>query len=215
MTLKLVDTHTYNASLEKYAYYIDELRRICLATDEPVEGNCFYGHMAMNGPPLSQLHTKQMNLYSAAAEASENIIEIGFNAGHSCLLFLMANPTAKIVCFDICEHTYTVPCFEYLSAIFPGRLTLIKGDSRETLASYRALSKFDMAHIDGAHDKDIADADFKNILPIVKSGGLIVWDDTQDEALNSLCEGYIRAGLVMEETAYPTELYQHRILCKI
>lgn len=213
--MKLTDIITYSAVLEKYAYYIDELRRICLATDEPVEGNCFYQHLNMSGPPLQQLRTKQINLYSAAG-ASENIIEIGFNAGHSCLLFLMANPRAKVVCFDICEHAYTVPCFEYLSAIFPGRLTLIKGDSRNTLPAYQTLTKFDMAHIDGAHDKEIADADFKHTYPMVRDGGLIVWDDTQDEALNALCEGYIRSGLVVEEAAvYPTELYQHRVLRKV
>ena len=64
-----------------------------------------------NGQRIPQLFTKQMNLYKSAMEA-KNILEIGFNAGHSCLLFLLANPESKITIFDICEHKYAKPCFE-------------------------------------------------------------------------------------------------------
>jgi hypothetical protein len=214
--MKLVDTITYSAALEKYGYYIEELRRICLETGEPVEGNCFYAHMNIN-MMIPQLYTKQQNLYSAGA-CSQNIIEIGFNAGHSCLLFLISNPASKITCFDICEHAYVEPCFNYLDRLFPGRLRLVRGNSLETLTAFAkqddVKETFDMAHIDGAHDKNVAHADFMNTWPLVKKGGLIIWDDTQDVELNGLCDGYVRDGYVSEENVYETEVYKHRVLRK-
>jgi predicted O-methyltransferase YrrM len=73
---------------------------------------------------------------------------------------------------------------------------------------------FDMAHIDGAHDKNVAHADFINTWPLVKKGGLIIWDDTQDVELNGLCDGYVRDGYVSEENVYETEVYKHRVLRK-
>lgn len=176
-----------------------------------MEGNCFYEHMT-NGKRINQLFTKQYNLYNAGISA-QNILEIGFNAGHSCLLFLAANPTSKITVFDICEHKYTKPCFEYLQTLYPGRLTLIEGDSTVQVPKYLATNsdaKYDLIHVDGAHDPVIADKDFKNIYPVATNK--IIWDDTQDEKLRSLLDEYISQGLVREINSEPTYVYQHAIV---
>lgn len=216
MVFPLITEDTYNSVLEKYGYYFEELRRLCVASGEPLEGNCFYMHLTSDAPD-PRLLSKQMNLYSAGASAN-SILEIGFNAGHSCFLFLLANPHSKIVCFDLGEHTYVRPCFDYLDRLFPGRLTLILGNSLETVPAYVAQHtdvQFELVHIDGGHERAVAEADFQNTYPMLKKGGVLIWDDTQDPALNALCEEYIRHGLVAEiKTIYNTYMYQHRMLEK-
>ena len=50
---------------------------------------------------------------------------------------LLANSENKIDCFDICEHSYSQKCFEYLSNTFPGRITLNIGDSKSVLPLFK------------------------------------------------------------------------------
>ena len=51
----------------------------------------------------------ERKLYVALARLPfvKHICEIGFNAGHSASLWLLANPTAKVTMFDIWTHEYT------------------------------------------------------------------------------------------------------------
>jgi hypothetical protein len=202
-----------------FAYFIYELEpvlenilKLVKNSGEPLmEGSCFYQHQTQD-TRIAHLFTKQYNLYSASKEA-KNILEIGFNAGHSCLIFLNSNPYSQITVFDICEHKYTKPCFEYLSSLFPGRLTLIEGDSTITVPSWKEKNpsaKFDLIHIDGAHDPVIADKDFNNCYTIATDK--IIWDDTQEPVLRSLLDSYIEKKLVEEVKIEETYVYKHAIV---
>lgn len=226
MVFPLIDEEAYDALLEKNAYYFEELRRRCMEVDEGLEGNCFYMHLSA-GAPDPRLKTKQMNLYSAACGVS-SILEIGFNAGHSCLLFLLANPSSKILCFDLGTHAYVKPCFDYLDGLFPGRLTLIIGNSTSTVPKYRlkhadwdlrkegTVGAFDMVHVDGGHEEAVANADFWNTYPLLKKGGTLIWDDTNDPVLNDLCEKYMGEGYIQELAhIHPTYMYPHRMFVKV
>src|SRR5436190_24077924 len=54
------------------------------------EGNCMYRNGTFQRMP--SLRSKQVNLVALANRKDvKRILEIGFNAGHSCLLFLLAN----------------------------------------------------------------------------------------------------------------------------
>jgi hypothetical protein len=191
---------------------LNTILTICKGSGEPLmEGNCFYQHMT-NGKRIPELFSKQMNLYNAA-KYSKHIMEIGFNAGHSSLLFLMANPSSKLTIFDICEHAYTKPCVEYLMSLFPERITFIEGDSTKTVPKYFEKHpdvSFDLIHIDGAHDVSIADKDFKNSYPMASN--TIIWDDTQDEGLRKLLDSYISQCLVSEVQMEETFIYKHAIV---
>lgn len=226
MVFPLISEEAYDALLEKNAYYFEELRRIVLESGTGLEGNCFFMHMYA-GAPDRRLKTKQMNLYSAAAVA-DSVLEIGFNAGHSCFLFLLANPNSKIVCFDLGEHAYVKPCAYYLDRLFPGRLTLILGDSRSTVPKYRlqhadwdltkesGVEHFNLVHVDGGHEEAVANADFWNTYPMLKKGGTLIWDDTHDPLLNDLCEKYMHDELIKEQRhIYPTYMYPHRMFMKV
>lgn len=189
------------------------IRHICEALKTPVEGNCF----TQNGDirnELPELKNKQLNLLSLGAAATD-ILEIGFNAGHSALLFLMASATSRIVCFDICTHPYTIECFRYLDAVFPGRLELVQGDSQLTVSDYLLSippsKTFDVVHIDGCHFKLAAHIDFLNCYHLASK--YIIWDDSNCENMASLMSVYIARGIVaIDDSFLPTMLYEHAIL---
>lgn len=203
-----ISTPRYFDILEKNGHYFEELKRICLEINEPVEGNLFHPHNNIKAE-LKVAIPKQINVYSLARTAT-NILEIGFNAGHSVLLMLIANDDSKITCFDICEHSYTEKCFDFLDKTFPNRLTLVKGDSRETVPQYVDKTKFDLIHIDGGHHPDVTRKDFENCYKI--SSRFIIVDDTNMSFVNGIVEDAIKKGLVLEMKMCKTNVYHHRIL---
>lgn len=211
-----VDGGVYTKTLEGCEPILKKLEEICIEKmgSSVVEGNCF----CKNGDittRLPELIPKQQNLFSLGITA-KNILEIGFNAGHSALLFLMANKTSKIVCFDICHYPYARPCFDYLQSLFGDRLELVEGDSTVTVPDYCTKftgHTFDVVHIDGSHDIQIARQDVENTLSVATD--VVIFDDTQDASLNSLVDEYIAKGTVVEMTMRKTDTYEHRITRKL
>lgn len=203
-----ISTNEYLEIVKKNGHYFDELKRICLEIGEPVEGNLFHPHNNIK-TELKQAIPKQVNIYSLA-RTGRNILEIGFNAGHSVLLMLMANEDSKITCFDICEHSYTEKCFEYLDKTFPNRLLLVKGDSQKTVPEYNHNMKYDLIHIDGGHHPDITRKDFENCYKI--GSRFIVMDDTNMSFVNGIVEEAIQKRIVLEMKMCTTNIYHHRIL---
>ena len=206
----LVKVNDYKKLVNDNKKHFDRLLEICKEIGEEVEGNCFTEHLNIDHK-IDALIYKQMNHYSLGA-AANNIMEIGFNAGHSSLLYLLANPNSRLTIFDICDHKYTVPCFKYLQSIFPNRLQLFIGDSTETVPEFHSRYpdvKFDLIHIDGAHFGDIPNKDFFNSFEMASD--VIIWDDTQIDTLNNLFNSYLRNGLVNELFLYDTQVYKHRI----
>ena len=203
----------YKTILDNNKNHFDKLYTICKEIGEKVEGNCFTAHLNIDNT-INELIYKQLNHFSLGMNAT-NIMEIGFNAGHSSLLYLLANPNSKLTIFDICQHKYTLPCFKYLQSVFPDRLQIFPGDSTKTVPEFytnNSNSKFDLIHIDGAHFGDIPNKDFYNSLKLASD--IIIWDDTQIKTLNDLLNGYIKKGLVSEIFMYKTLVYQHRI-CRL
>ena len=208
-----IQINDYKTILNNNKNHFDKLYTICKEIGEEVEGNCFTEHLNIDNT-INELIYKQLNHFILGMNAT-NIMEIGFNAGHSSLLYLLANPNSKLTIFDICEHKYTIPCFKYLQSVFPDRLQIFPGDSTKTVPEFytnNSNTKFDLIHIDGAHFGDIPNKDFYNSLKLASD--IIIWDDTQIKTLNDLLNGYIKKGLVSEIFMYKTLVYQHRI-CRI
>ncbi len=108
------------------------------------------------------------------------IVEVGFNAGHSSLVFLQARTNISVVSFDLGTHGYIHSAKTFIDSRFPGRHTLILGDSTVTVPLYQQKhpeASFDLAFIDGGHDYEIASADVRNVLPLIHPAGLVVMDD--------------------------------------
>lgn len=108
---------------------------------------------------------------------ARTIGEIGFNTGFSSYAFLRAHPDTTVVSFDLGEHRYTRWAKWFIDRRFPGRHTLIYGDSRVTVPEYmRTGKRFDLVFIDGGHDYEIAKADLTNMTGS-GSGTAVVMDD--------------------------------------
>ena len=86
----------------------------------------------------------------------KNIMEIGFNAGHSADLFLNINQNIKVTSFDIGVHKYVDYGKKFIDNKYPGRHSLILGDSKKTIPDFfqgNSNIKFDLIFIDGDHSE--------------------------------------------------------------
>jgi predicted O-methyltransferase YrrM len=201
---------------DDYLKICDDLKKLIEKTGEPLEGNCMYHHLSFD--QWDVLLNKRIN-YQRAAEEKKFICEIGFNAGHSVLAMLLANPHAQYVLFDLGAHAYTRPCFEYLKRLFPHTLIdIFWGDSRKTLAEYHKNNPaivFDLIHIDGGHTSEVYSVDWKNSLEATSSGSLLIFDDTDNKKISAFIDTEIKKGVVSEVEGFlKTAGYEHRILEK-
>ena len=118
----------------------------------------------------------------------KSIMEIGFNAGHSALLFLaITPPETKVVSFDLGEYAYVFVAKRYIDSVFPGRHTLVTGDSTITIPKYEEHVahwrknpdtapplRFDFIFIDGGNQNDIPMKDIINSQRLIAGANTLV-----------------------------------------
>ncbi|MDO8640358.1 MAG: class I SAM-dependent methyltransferase, partial [Nitrosarchaeum sp.] len=157
---------------------LQELNQLALSYSN-VEGNLLYEHplKSMSDSFNVAFYEKRYNLFQLAKSRTK-ILEIGFNAGHSLLLMLTANPDIESLSFDLNFHAYTRPCFDFLKRYFP-KIDIRFGDSREEVANYcnENPKKFDMIHVDGSHDVNFAAIDYENVKKLATQDTIVVFDD--------------------------------------
>jgi predicted O-methyltransferase YrrM len=110
----------------------------------------------------------------------ERIAEIGFNGGFSSYTFLSANPRAAVYSFDLCQFDYSMAAKAHIDELFPGRHTLIPGDSTSTVPEFSRRHpdlRFDLIFIDGGHAYDVAKADLHNTRALATERTVLVIDD--------------------------------------
>jgi predicted O-methyltransferase YrrM len=207
----------YQAAAPVIETHVKEIEEIIKNSGVPLEGNSFYYHNSLTR--FEQLLTKQINLFWAGSQTKKRMLEIGFNAGHSSLLFLMANSGAtELTLFDLGGHAYVRPCVEYMRKQFPAvDMTYIEGDSTRTLPAFLAANvdkkgTYDLVHVDGGHDSDVVLSDVAVAIDLVAPGGLMILDDTNIDYISEIADACIRSGAFTEEKILDTIGYQHRIL---
>lgn len=194
-----------------HKHHVKELEKIVKDSGEQFEGNCFYYHHTFNSDDTFM--NKHRNIMDIARK-SNKIVEIGFNAGHSSFLMLVANPDCHIHAFDICSHSYVKPCLEYLNVHFGNRITLHEGNSHETLREFQLNNpdyRFDAIHIDGCHEYLHANLDFFISKGMSRPGAYCILDDTNIGYLLELWNGYIRDNHITELAIRGTGAHKHSI----
>jgi hypothetical protein len=174
---------------------VQELNRIVAQVGEPLEGSLFHQTQApLQDLPFADYRAKRRN-FTAFCGSGDSLLEIGFNAGHSCLLALLANPTLHYTGIDLGEHRYTKPCFELLKSRFGDRVELLIGDSRDVLPVLRRTRRtFDLYHVDGGHGFDVAHSDICNVLDFCKDGATLLVDDSDNPLIDALCDMFVMQG---------------------
>lgn len=128
------------------------------------------------------------------------MVEIGFNAGHSALLLLHTlDPSAEMRVFDLNNHSYAQVAFKYLASHYPQLREMIVGNSTITLPEYvkarpEELQSYDIVHVDGGHQKDVVYSDVFYADLLLKSGGVMILDDTNIEYIMSMIERLLQRG---------------------
>jgi hypothetical protein len=181
-----------------------------LTVGEPIEGNCFTYHL--NSKKAPELIPKQNNL-AKFSSLCNNILEIGFNAGHSAAIFLENNKNVKLHCIDIGYHKYVNKCYNYLKEIYKDRITLTIMNSKELKNLGKQFYKsFDGVHIDGGHQDNLYIFDLLSCLRFLNDKALVIIDDTQDKLINKFANYCADSILFKERIDFEkTTLYKHRI----
>jgi len=107
------------------------------------------------------------------------ILEIGSWEGRSAIFFVNFFDQATLTCIDPfgggSDHEAR---FDRNLAPFGNRVEKIKGPSRQVLARLVAEGRrYDLAYIDGSHDRDDVMADSLGAWSMLNPGGSIIWDD--------------------------------------
>lgn len=119
-----------------------------------------------------------------------NILEIGSWEGRSAIFFLEYFERSTITCIDTFDggqdeygsNAADFPVIEQrfdanLSS-YPGRVRKMKSTSVKALAALgEEGASFDLIYIDGAHDRDSVHVDSLLAWPLLKNGGVTIWDD--------------------------------------
>ena len=141
-------------------------------------GHCLYdGHIAH----CSQKIKFFFDVMKSSPQIKQ-VCEIGFNAGHSALTWLVGMPDAKVLSFDLGVHEYTTVARDVLQAKYPGRLELVLGDSADTVPRYLAQHpelRCNVIFIDGSHKYGPVVQDLLNIAPAAdhEYGHVLIMDD--------------------------------------
>ena len=209
--IPIISDTEYQTIIDENIHHLQALDNIIKnSTRRVAEGGIFYMHNSFDALPF--LKVKQLNLFSLAREA-DNILEIGFNAGHSSLIMLLANKTSKITAVDLNEHPYVNECYQYLSTQFPGRINLYLGNSLTVLP--KISGKFDLFHVDGCHESLEATIDVYNCYILSeKDKSVVILDDTNFPNVLKIWNDYVNRGYMKEFTLLETNLHKFGIFKK-
>ena len=186
-----------NKAYEKFSLYNEGLKKISII--EELEGGSLIGQC------------KYFIDFLIANPKIKNIVEIGFNTGVSSAYFLSARDDIKVISVDIGYHRYVYECKKLIDEQFPGRHTLIIGDSRKIIPELNKSDpriKPDLIFIDGDHGEPTPLIDARNCLALADKETVLVMDDT------NLYNGWAGVLQAMCELIQKKEIDCSRVRCE-
>jgi len=138
------------------------------------------------------------------------VLEIGFNTGVSAAYFLSSRDDVIVISVDIGEHKYVHDCKQLINEQFPGRHTLLIGDSKKIIPELIKLGQIfpDLIFIDGDHIAPTPLIDARNCLTLARKDTILVMDDT------NLINGWAGVLEAMCELIKNKEIDTSRVSCE-
>jgi predicted O-methyltransferase YrrM len=141
-----------------------------------------------------------------------NYLEIGVRRGRSMAMVASQAPHCSLAGFDLWQQDYAGmenpgPDFvrdEMARIGHVGQIEFVGGDSRQTVPNYFKRNPdifFDLVTVDGDHSLEGAKTDLVNVMPRIKVGGALVFDDVSHQDHPGLRE-------VWEETVRANRAYE-------
>lgn len=129
------------------------------------------------------------------------VCEIGFNVGHSALIWLANNARVRVVAFDMCSSACVRHMAAYLNAAYGDRLELHCGDSVSSVREYASEAAHagmcDVLLVDGGHEGDVPLHDLRNFRVLARrERHVLLMDDVACEA--AFCEAPATAYSALE-----------------
>jgi caffeoyl-CoA O-methyltransferase len=113
----------------------------------------------------------------ASSIGARNAIEIGTFTGYSALSIARGlGPTGRLICCDVSEEWTAIAREHWKLAGVADRIDLRLAPALDTIAALPADTQFDLAFIDA--DKGNYANYFEALLPRIRSGGVILVDNT-------------------------------------
>ncbi|MHC4757135.1 MAG: class I SAM-dependent methyltransferase [Planctomycetota bacterium] len=199
---------------------INELNSEVISSGEKMEGNYCYMHKSdlhENLPPDPRRSYKREFLRRSTT-GSKNILEIGFNAGHSAALILSCSKSSILTAIDIGEHSYALPCAKILKKHYPERFNIIWGKSVDVLNSAEFKNNntsFDLVHIDGGHGTEAFLTDINWFIRETKNGTFLLVDDAYVKHIRHRLALLIKEGILSEVIPNLVSSGENRLLVKI
>jgi len=137
----------------------------------------------------------------------KTVCEVGFNAGHSALLWLLAGAT-RVISFELGQYNYSQLAAGWLLDRFPGRLNVVLGDSFRTVPTFRTMFPHevcDIVLVDGGHTTEAAWGDLVHLKEFVevgsdaKNGHIVLVDDSHMPGVGAAWKQAQEKGLVVED----------------
>ena len=118
----------------------------------------------------------------------KNYLEIGVRRGRSMAMVASACPECEIVGFDMWSKDYAgienpgqdFVLKELTRLGYRGKVEFVSGNSHQTVPAYLKQHKdlyFDLITVDGDHTDSGAARDLRDVMPRLKIGGILVFDD--------------------------------------
>ncbi len=141
----------------------------------------------------------------------KTVLETGFHVGLSAAVMMEARPDIRVVSSDIFWFDYTRKAKLFLDIAYPGRNTLVAGNSVNTLPTLFTQVPFmpDFVFIDGGHERPVPYIDLYYILNHIKPGTPIMIDDyCLEHGQHGVIEAvnrFIQLGVLSEVQVYKAE----------